>query len=470
MKKAIAYGDIDSCVAILKMQFENKISTTNAILEQHGHDESWHPGNPPNAVFFPENTADVAACVEICAEYRVPVIPFGTGSSMEGNVNAVLGGVSIDTSRLEQIIQVNPGDMDCEVEAGVTREQLNHYLRDTGLFFPVDPGANASIGGMAATRASGTTTVKYGSMRENVIGLEVVTAEGKIIEVGGRARKSSSGYDLTRLFVGSEGTLGVITRVKLRLHPLPESVMAITACFPTCQNAVEATCEVMQMGIPVARAELMDELAIQAVNNYCGTDYPCLPSLFFEFHGGLTDTNKIAEQVRELFSEHNVVQIENASTPEACNKIWDARHQLAFAERTLRPGSQTFVTDVAVPVTAMPEAILAAKDDLEKTGLIAPLCGHVGDGNFHFAVLIDRSIPQEVESVEQFHHRLVSKAIALGGTVSGEHGIGMGKMKYMKTEHGDSLELMQSIKAALDPKGIMNPDKIFTTAPLKYLT
>ncbi len=381
---------------------------------------------------------------------------------MEGNVNAVQGGISIDTSRMNNILQVNPGDMDCEVEAGVTREQLNHYLRDTGLFFPVDPGANASFGGMAATRASGTTTVMYGSMRENVIGLEVVTADAKIITTGGRARKSSSGYDLTRLFVGSEGTLGVITRVKLRLHPVPETTIAMTAYFPDVQKAVEATCDVMQAGIPIARAELLDELEIKAVNNYCNVQFPVMPALFFEFHSSATVVNEIIEQVQELCEYHSAIQIKYATNLEERKEIWEARHKVAFAERTLRPGTQTFVTDVAVPITRLSEAIQTAQNDLKKTGLIAPLCGHVGDGNFHFALLVDRDNADEITQAEVFHDRLIQNAIALGGTISGEHGIGMGKQDYMEDEHGESLELMRIIKKALDPLGIMNPDKIFS--------
>ncbi len=467
MKSAYSSRDLENCLSALTGIFGARISTSQPVLEQHGHDESWHPASPPNAVFFPQSTTDVSQCVEQCARHRIPVIPFGTGSSMEGNVNAVQGGVSIDTSRMNNILQVTPGDMDCEVEAGVTREQLNHYLRDTGLFFPVDPGANASFGGMAATRASGTTTVMYGSMRENVIGLEVVTADAKIIKTGGRARKSSSGYDLTRLFVGSEGTLGVITRVKLRLHPVPETTIAMTAYFPDVQKAVETTCDVMQSGIPVARAELLDELEIQAVNNYCNTRFPIMPALFFEFHSSTTAANDIVEQVQELCEHNAAVQIEYATSRKERSKIWEARHKVAFAERTLRPGSQTFVTDVAVPVTRLSEAIQTAQDDLKQTGLIAPLCGHVGDGNFHFALLIDRDNPDEISQAEGFHDRLIQNAIALGGTVSGEHGIGLGKQGYMQDEHGESLALMRTIKKALDPTGIMNPDKIFSQGSIK---
>jgi D-lactate dehydrogenase (cytochrome) len=461
MEPSFSDAELESCLAQLKLIFEGRFSTSRAVLDQHGHDESWHSCLPPNAVLFAENSQDVSRCVEQCARYGIPVIPFGTGSSMEGNVNAVYGGVSIDTSRMAEIVQVNPADMDCEVEAGVTREQLNQYLRDTGLFFPVDPGANASLGGMAATRASGTTTVMYGSMRENVIGLEVVTADGKIVTVGSRARKSSSGYDLTKLFVGSEGTLGVITRVKLRLHPLPESILAMTACFPDVQKAVEATCEVMQCGIPVARAELLDELEMQAVNNYCATGYPLTPALFFEFHSSATNVNDIVEQVQELCEFHGALEIKHASSVEERNRIWDARHKVAFAERTLRPGSETLVTDVAVPISCLAEAIQTAKTALAETDLIAPLCGHVGDGNFHFAILLDRNNPDEIDKAESFHKTLIENAIALGGTVSGEHGIGMGKSRYMKAEHGDSLELMRAIKKSFDPLNIMNPGKIF---------
>ncbi|MEM7169418.1 MAG: FAD-linked oxidase C-terminal domain-containing protein [Pseudomonadota bacterium] len=451
-----------ACQAELREWFDSKVSTQFSVREHHGHDESWHTPAVPDYVLFAESASDVVACAKICTKYQVPMIPFGTGSSMEGNVQAVEGGLSIDTSRMDRILSVNAGDMDCEVEAGVTREALNLHLRDKGLFFPVDPGANASLAGMAATRASGTTTVRYGSMRDNVIGLEVVLADGTAIRTGGRARKSSSGYDLTRLFVGSEGTLGVITKVRLRLHPIPESIVAMTAQFATVEDAVDLTCTIMQAGLPVARAELLDELAMTAINRYCRTDFPVLPSLFFEFHGAASTVTEVSDVVQALCEEQNAVGLQIASQPEDRKKIWDARHKIAFAERTLRPGAQTFVTDVAVPISALPEAIRAAKSDLHDTGMIAPLSGHVGDGNFHLALLIDREISEEVTRAEQFHERLIEKAIGLGGSISGEHGIGMGKARFLEREHGEAVSVMRTIKHALDPLGLLNPGKIFS--------
>jgi len=454
--------DTKKCIAELKERFKDRVSTSSSVLDQHGHDESWHESAPPDAVLFSETTDDVVHCAKICSRYMVPIIPFGTGSSMEGNVNALYGGISIDTSRMNTILAINAADMDCEVEAGVTREQLNQYLRDQGLFFPVDPGANASLGGMAATRASGTTTVKYGSMRENVIGLEVVLADGTLLNTGGRARKSSSGYDLPRLFVGSEGTLGIITKLFLRLHPVPETILAMSAHFPTIEAAVELTCEVMQAGLPVARVELLDELSVEAINNYSKTEFPISPTLFFEFHGSSPTVSEAADMVQELCDEHDAYRVSRATTQEDRNRIWNARHNLAFAERTLRPGAQTFVTDVTVPVSCLPAAISAAKADLKKINLVAPLSGHVGDGNFHFALLINREDPHEIELAEKFHQRLIDNALSLGGTVSGEHGIGMGKIRHFNIEHGNAISVMRGIKLSMDPNGLLNPGKLFT--------
>ncbi len=447
---------------MLRQRFGDRFSTSASVLDQHGHDESWHPTAPPDAVLFARCAGDIVDCAKLCARHQVPMIPFGTGSSMEGNVNASRGGISIDTSRMNNILAVNPTDMDCEVEAGVTREQLNLELRHTGLFFPVDPGANASIGGMAATRASGTTTIKYGSMRENVIGLEVVLADGTVIRTGGRARKSSSGYDLTRLFVGSEGTLGIIAKVLLRLHPVPESIVAMTACFATIQQAVEATCDIVQAGIPMARAELLDELEMKAINNYCKTDFPVAPTLFFEFHGNASTVDQATEWIKTLCEEYAASDVRIATTAVERDILWDARHKIAFAERTLRPGSQSFVTDVAVPVSRLPEAIQMARADLEEINLIAPLSGHVGDGNFHFVLLIDRENPDEITLAEQFHERLINNAIELGGTITGEHGVGLGKSRYLEREHGAAVRVMRAIKNSLDPDGLLNPGKIFS--------
>jgi D-lactate dehydrogenase (cytochrome) len=401
----------------LRRVFGARCATSAAQLDHHAHDESWHPARPPDAVVYPETTQEVSVILRLCTEHGVPAIPFGTGSSMEGSVNAVQGGISIDTSRMSRILEVNDFDFDCRVEAGVSHEALNTDLRDRGLFFPVDLGAHASLGGMAATRASGTMTLRYGSMRENVIGLEVVLADGAVIRTGGRARKSSSGYDLTRLFVGSEGTLGVITEVVLRLHPRPNTVVAAMVPMPDLTSAVDLVQTLMVSGLPLARLELMDELEMEAANRYLGEAHALRPTLFLELHLADEDGGRNGQLLEELCRDHHCEDFHAASKAEDRSRIWRARHKAAFAELTLRPGSRALVTDVCVPLSSLAGSILAAKEDLAQSGLIGPLVGHVGDGNYHIALLIDPANQKEIACAEAFHDRLVMRALAAGGNL-----------------------------------------------------
>ncbi|PQZ46597.1 2-hydroxy-acid oxidase [Ochrobactrum sp. MYb15] len=453
--------DFQTAAPELEARFAAKFTIARAAREHHGHDEGWHPTAAPDGVVFAASTADVADAVKICAKYGIPVIPYGTGSAMEGSVNAVFGGLTIDLAGMNAILNVNASDMDCTVEAGCTRSVLNASLRDTGLNFPVDPGADATLGGMAATRASGTMTAKYGSMRDNVIGLEVVLADGEIIKTGGRARKSSSGYDLTKLFVGSEGTLGIITGLTLRLHPIPEHVLALRAVFEDMSSAMQFVVLLMQLGYPVARAEFMDELALEAVCRYDKLDYERLPTIFLEFHSSIAPLDETGEAVKELLEQCGVKSVHMASTPSQRAEIWKARHNAAHAEPLLRPGARAMVTDVCVPLSKLADCITQTQADLRTTGLCAPIVGHVGDGNFHLAILIDPNAASEVDEAERLHARLVERALEYGGTVSGEHGIGLGKRQYLQSEHGAGLAVMKTIKQALDPKSLMNPGKIF---------
>ncbi|MBM7324672.1 FAD-binding protein [Agrobacterium sp. S2] len=459
------HANFHAAAAELEARFASKFSVAAAVREHHGHDEGWHPVAEPDGVLFAATTADVSEAVRICARYKVPLVPYGTGSAMEGSVNAVYGGLSIDLAGMDSVLSVNASDMDCTVEAGCKRSVLNSFLRDTGLNFPVDPGADATLGGMAATRASGTMTVKYGSMRDNVIGLEAVLADGTIIKTGGRARKSSSGYDLTKLLVGSEGTLGIITQVTLRLHPIPEHVLALRAVFENMRSAVEFVVLLMQLGYPVARAEFMDELALEAVCLYDKLDYERLPTVFLEFHSNITPLDATGEAIKELLDQCDVRSVYVASTPNQRAQIWKARHNAAHAEPLLRPGSKAMVTDVCVPLSNLAECITKTQEDLGSTRLCAPIVGHVGDGNFHLAILINPDVESEIELAENLHQRLIDRALGLGGTVSGEHGIGLGKRRYLEQEHGSSLAVMRSIKHALDPDNLMNPGKIFLPYP-----
>jgi D-lactate dehydrogenase (cytochrome) len=438
-------------------------STDNPTqLEHHSHGESWHDPGLPDFVVFPTSTDEVAAIVRAAGAHRAPIVPFGVGSSLEGHVNAVHGGVSIDLSRMNRVLRVSPEDLDCQVEAGVTHRQLNKALSNKGIHFWVDPGADATIGGMAATRASGTTAVRYGTMREAVLGLTVVLADGRIIHTGGRARKSSSGYDLTRLFVGSEGTLGVITEVTLRLHGLPEAISAAVCSFASMEGAVDTVITTMQFGIPIARIELLDELQIEAVNRYSKLDYPLTPTLFFEFHG--TSTEAVAEHARtvqDIADEHGGSGFAWAVTPEDRAKLWLARHNAFYAAGALRPGCKAWTTDVCVPISALAACVLETRRDVQQTRLVAPLMGHVGDGNFHLVIVLDPDNPAELAEARALNARLLRRAMAAGGTCSGEHGVGLGKMAYLADEHGASLDVMRAIKRALDPLNLMNPGKMF---------
>jgi D-lactate dehydrogenase (cytochrome) len=437
--------------------------TTNASqLQHHSHGESWHAPGEPDVVVFPTNSDEVSAVMRAAAQHRAPVVPFGIGSALEGHVNALAGGVSIDLSKMNRVLRVSVEDLDATVEAGVTHRQLNKALASQGVHFWVDPGADATIGGMAATRASGTTAVRYGTMREAVLGLTVVLADGRVIRTGGRARKSSAGYDLTRLFVGSEGTLGVITEITVKLHGFPEAVSAAVCPFASMSGAVQTVITTIQLGIPVTRIELLDEVQVDAVNRYSKTAYPLKPTLFFEFHGTSKETvEENARAVEEIASEHGAEGFQWALTTEDRARLWQARHNAFYAAVALRPGGKPWTSDVCVPISRLAECILATQKDLEGTGLVAPLVGHVGDGNFHLIFVIDPDDAAELAAVKRINGRLVERALAMGGTCSGEHGVGIGKMDYLRAEHGDALDVMKAIKQTLDPDNRMNPGKMF---------
>jgi D-lactate dehydrogenase (cytochrome) len=446
----------------LRVRFADRCSTASAVREQHGRGESVYDAAPPEAVVFCESCDDVAFVVRQAAANDVPVIPFGVGSSLEGHLLAVQGGVSIDLSRMNRIVRVNAEDLTVTVEAGVTREQLNREIKDTGLFFPIDPGANASLGGMAATRASGTNAVRYGTMKDNVLGLTVVTASGEVVRTGTRAKKSSAGYDLTRLFVGSEGTLGVMTEITLKLYPLPEAVSAATCFFPDVNAAVRTTIEVIQMGIPIARCELLDANAIRAVNRHSQLGLREAPMLLMEFHGSEGGVAEQAEAVQSIAKEHGGADFEWARTPEERTRLWKARHEAYFAALQMRPGCRCQSSDTCVPISRLAEAIDESVADAERSGIPYWIVGHVGDGNFHLSYLLDPNDAAEREQVEQLNLRMVQRALRLEGTCTGEHGIGLHKMPYLLDEAGPAaVALMRSVKRALDPGNIMNPGKIF---------
>jgi D-lactate dehydrogenase (cytochrome) len=452
---------VDVLTEQLKALLGDRCSTNPTLREHHSHGESFHAPGSPDVVVFPTSTAEVSAVVKIAAGVGAPVVPFGAGSSLEGHVNALAGGVSIDMSRMNRVLRVSADDLDATVEAGVTHRQLNKALANTGLHFWVDPGADATIGGMAATRASGTAAVRYGTMREVVLGLTVVLADGRVIHTGGRARKSASGYDLTRLFVGSEGTLGVIAEVTVRLHGLPDGISAAVCPFPTMEGAVRTVMTTIQLGIPVARIELLDEAQIDAVNRYVKHDHPVQPTLFFEFHG--TSDRSVAEHaqlVQEIAAEHGGTAFTWATTTEDRAKLWHARHNAFYAALAMRPGSTAWTTDVCVPISRLAECILETRADLHGTSLLAPLVGHVGDGNFHLIFVLDPAKPEEFAEAKRINARLVHRALEMGGTCTGEHGVGVGKMDYLAEEHGEALEVMKAIKRALDPANLMNPGKM----------
>jgi len=451
----------DPCLQELQKLLGERLSMSNSVREQHGRDESFHASAPPEAVAFVECNEEVAEIVRICVQYQKPIIPFGTGTSLEGHVAALQGGVCLDVSGMNQVLEVNENDLDCRVQAGVTRKQLNQHLRNSGLFFPIDPGADASLGGMTATRASGTNAVRYGTMRENVLGLTVVTADGRIIRTGTRARKSSAGYDLTRLFVGSEGTLGIITEIQLRLYGVPEAISAAVCSFETMEGAVNTTISTIQMGIPVARIELLDEVQVDAINRYADFDYALKPTLFFEFHGTEAWVKEQAEMVKEISTEEGGSDFQWSTREQEKQKLWEARHNAYYAALALRPGSKGWATDVCVPISRLADCILETRSDIEESKLTVPLVGHVGDGNFHLLFLIDpENEEEELKLYQPLNDRLVERALRMGGTCTGEHGIGSGKIKYMEAEHGESLDLMRQIKQAFDPDNLMNPGKM----------
>jgi D-lactate dehydrogenase (cytochrome) len=448
-------------IAELRALLGDRFSTAAAVRDHHSRGESYLPPHPPDAVAFPETTEEVHDIVTACARHRTPMVPFGAGTSLEGHVAALQGGVCVDMSRMNRIRRVSPEDMDATVEAGVTQQQLNRHLRHTGLFFSVDPGAEATLGGMAATRASGTTAVRYGTMRENVLGLTVVLADGRVINTGGRARKSASGYDLTRLFVGSEGTLGVITELTVRLYGLPESISAATCPFATIEGAVDTVITTIQLGIPVARIELLDEVQMDAVNRYSGLDCPVAPTLFLEFHGASErSVSEQAETVRGIAAEHGGPDFRWATDPDARARLWKARHDAYFATLALRPGAKAVTTDVCVPLSRLAECILKTKEDNAASFLTIDLVGHAGDGNFHLIYLVDPETPADMDEAQRLNERMVMRALAMGGTCTGEHGVGFGKMKFLEAEHGEALSVMRTIKQSLDPHNLMNPGKM----------
>ena len=446
--------------ALVAIVGPERVSSALAVREQHGKDESYHPAAPPDMVVFAESTEEVAAVVAACAARGVPVIPFGTGTSLEGHVAALKGGVCIDLMRMNRVLEVRPEDMDVTVQAGVTRKQLNEYLRDTGLFFPIDPGADASLGGMAATRASGTNAVRYGTMREAVLAMTVVLADGRIIRTARRARKSAAGYDLTRLFVGSEGTLGVITEITLRLHGIPEAISSAVCPFPSLAAAVDTVITTIQAGVPVARIELLDDVTMAAVNRFAKLDYPEQPTLFLEFHGSTASVAEQAEMVEAIATDHGASGFRWTTITEERSRLWQARHDAYYASLALRPGSKAFTTDVCVPISRLAEAIIATKADLDASPLIGAIVGHVGDGNFHTILLLDPARPEDLTEAKRLSHRMVERALAMDGTCTGEHGVGSGKIQYLEAEHGAGMDVMRAIKTALDPLGIMNPGKV----------
>ena len=446
----------------LAPRFGTRLQTGLAIRQQHASTLTWLPVAAPDAVVFAETPEDVVAVVRICAGHKVPIIPFGAGTSLEGHVNAPFGGISLDLSRMNRILTINGQDLDAHVEAGVTRTQLNDHLRDQGLFFPVDPGAgHATLGGMAATRASGTTAVRYGTMKDNVLNITAVMADGNIVRTTGRARKSSAGYDLTRLLVGSEGTLGIITSLTVRLFGIPESILAAVCPFKTLEGACNTVIQAIQLGLGAARMELLDELQIRAFVAYAKLPLEEAPTLFVEFHGTPAATREQIEMFRAIGESEGMLRFDSAETAEDRNRLWKARHDAFWAAKALRPGAEAFATDVCVPISRLAECVTATKADIARLGLIAPVLGHVGDGNFHVQPLVDMSDTDEKRRVEDFLHRLAERALAMDGTCTGEHGIGTGKIKYMAAEHGPGLEVMRAIKHALDPGNILNPGKIF---------
>ena len=451
---------IEPVIGALRARLGDRVTTAAAVREQHGNTLTWLPIQPPDAVVFAENTQEIVDLVKLCAEHRVPIIAFGAGTSLEGHLNAPHGGISLDLTRMNKVLAVHREDMDCVVEAGVTRMQLNEHLRDTGLFFPLDPGADATIGGMAATRASGTNAVLYGTMRDFVINLTVVMADGSVVRTARRARKSAAGYDLTHLLVGSEGTLGIITELTVKLYGIPESIRAAICTFETIKGACDATITAIQLGLGLARCELLDEAQIEACNAHSKMDLRPVPTLFLEFHGTPVTTREQADMFAEIAVDNGGSDFQWAERAEDRSKLWAARHDAYWAARTYRPGTQAIATDVCVPISRLAECVVETQKDIAETGLVGPIVGHIGDGNFHVLLLIDMDNAQQVMAAHDFLDRLVKRALAMDGTCTGEHGVGTGKMKYMKAEHGPGVEVMRAIKKALDPHNIFNPGKV----------
>ena len=444
----------------LKTRLGERITEDPSSRNDHGFGFSYHPVTPPDLVAYPESIEEIAEIVRVCSRYRVPIIPYGAGTSVEGHILAVRGGLCLDLSRMNRIVEFNPADMYITVQPGVTRNQIDAYLKDSGFFFPIGPGANATLGGMAATRASGTNAVRYGTMKDNVLALKVVLPDGQVIKTGSKAKKSSAGYNLTQLFVGSEGTLGVIAELTLKLHPYPESVEAAVCPFPSVEAAVNTAINTIQRGIPIARIELLDAEMMKAINLYSGVHYRESPTLFLEFHGSATEVQAQIQKVRKLSALFGGEDFQWATSDAERDKLWRIRTDAAPSAIAYRPGAQLLSTDVCVPISRLARCIAETRADIEATGLVAPLLGHVGDGNFHLTVLIDPDDPAEMEKTRAFNERLIRRALDLEGTCTGEHGIGVGKLPYMELEHGPALEVMRAIKQAIDPEGVMNPGKL----------
>jgi D-lactate dehydrogenase (cytochrome) len=453
--------NVSTAISVLRQRFGDRVQTGEAIRRQHGHTLTWLENQPPDVVVWPNSTEEVAEIVRIAGTHNVPIIPFGAGTSLEGHVNAPRGGISLDFANMNNVVAVNPEDLDCVVQPGVSRKAINEYLRDMGLFFPIDPGAEeATLGGMAATRASGTNAVLYGTMRDNVLNITAVMADGSIVRTGGRARKSAAGYDLTRLLVGSEGTLGIITELTVRLYGIPETILAAVCPFKTLDGACNTVIQAIQLGLGIARVELLDEMQIYAVNQHSKTSFEESPTLFLEFHGTSVAARDQVEHFRAIAEAEGAIRFDWAEREEDRRKLWKARHEVYWAVRSTWPAKDTLATDVCVPISRLAECVLETKKDIEAIGLVAPIVGHVGDGNFHTSPVFDQNDPAERKKVEGFLSRLADRAIAMEGTCTGEHGIGQGKIKYLEAEVGSGVKIMRQIKAALDPQGILNPGKI----------
>ncbi len=458
-------GTTALAIALLKQRFGERLSEAASVREQHGHTTTWLPNQPPDAVVFVESAEEVQEVVRVCADHRTPIVPFGVGSSLEGHLNAPFGGISIDLSRMSRVLAVHAEDLDCVVEPGVTRKQLNAHLRDQGLFFPIDPGADASLGGMAATRASGTNAVRYGTMKDNVLNLTAVMPDGSLVKTANRAKKTAAGYDLTRLLVGSEGTLGIITELTLRLQGIPQAISAASLSFPDVESACRTVIATIQYGIPMARIELLDTLQVKASNTYSQLDLPESPALLLEFHGTPASVKEQAEEFGAIAAEFGGDNFQWATREEDRQKLWQARHDAYFAAKGLRPGAMIFATDACVPISRLADCVAETQADLARLNLLAPIVGHVGDGNFHVQVLVDPDDAAETHAAEELIARLAERAISMDGTCTGEHGIGQGKIAFLESELGSALGAMRLIKTAIDPLNIMNPGKIVRLAP-----